>query len=200
MVKKIVFVCVFFALFISINTGWAQEYISLETILDNLKIESTHDTLKLPYNHNTNQNVHDFAHLFGGLPYRIPSSMIDLKAIYLQLGEPERIETREISNRFSDSIDYIYKYIYKDIEITLYYITNSDKYLTLEVHIFSDRFDVEYGLKVGSSLSLMVETLGSPTTKGDNCLIYFSDEKLSYVAFYYEDDHIKSISWVSTLT
>jgi hypothetical protein len=99
-----------------------------------------------------------------------------------RFGEPKRITTEKIKNLHNPKvIDEIIGFVYDDIGFKIYKGDKNIRDFIYEVNIFSSKYPLKNGLRVGDGKEKILATLGKPAELSSENLIY--DGTLSRINF-----------------
>ena len=109
-----------------------------------------------------------------------------------RFGEPKRITTEKIKNLHNPKvIDEIIGFVYDDIGFKIYKGDKNIRDFIYEVNIFSSKYPLKNGLRVGDGKEKILATLGKPAELSSENIIY--DESLSRINFHLKNGVVDKI-------
>jgi hypothetical protein len=117
--------------------------------------------------------------------------------IQSRLGTPVKVIESDVQNIHNpEQKDKLYMLYYEGLYIQLYHVMENGKELILSVEISNDKYKINQGISVGTSVSELKRILGEPDSITDDMLRYNSSEfVMCVVDFTLKDDKVAAIRW-----
>lgn len=129
-----------------------------------------------------------------GLRLSLGNSLAEITA---KLGEPLKKNIIEKKNiHYPDSTDQLYELFYEGLFIRIYHVSEMKRDLLVSLEVTSDKYEILFDLRIGSSKSKVLESLGpADEAKTDLLRYYGSEYRAGEIDFLFKDDKLVAICW-----
>ncbi len=109
-----------------------------------------------------------------------------------RFGEPKKITKQKVENLFNPKvIDELIIFVYDQIRFHVYHGTHDNSDFIVQVEIFSDKYPLSNGLRVGDGKEKILAALGKPSDMSQENIIY--EGTLSRINFHLKNGIVDKI-------